>query len=820
MKAVLSAFLLVLCVCFTGVKESHAQKSKLPTIESFTRDMKAYSGYFEFYWDEQTGKIWMTVNKWDKEFLYMDALAAGIGSNDIGMDRSQLGDEHVVRFEKVGPKILLVQENLDYRATTTNPAERKSVHDAFASSVLYGFKAEAQTGNKVLVDITDFLMQDVHHVARSIKQTDQGNYRVDPSRSAVYLQNTKNFPENTELEVTLTLKGSHAGRWLRSVTPDPDFVTVRVHHSFIKLPDDGYKTREYDPRCGYFDISYKDYATPITKPLVKRFIIRHNLIKKHPDQAVSEPVKPIIYYVDSGVPEPVRSALIGGASWWNKAFEAAGFKNAFQVKVLPDSVDPLDIRYNVINWVHRSTRGWSYGSSVVDPRTGEIIKANVLLGSLRVRQDYLIAQGLLSPFKDGVPSDTTNPMLKMALARIRQLAAHETGHTLGLAHNFASSYNNRASVMDYPQPLVKLNNKGQIDLSDAYGVGVGDWDVQAIKYGYTQFPSNIDKHQALQNILNNDIKKGLLYISDYDARPEGAAHPYAHLWDNNKSPYKELDRMLTVRKKALEQFSENTIPQGTPMATLQDVLVPIYLYHRYQVKATATMVGGLDYSYKLRGDGQPNTSIVAPNEQRQALKSLMNTLSPDVLALPESLLNKIAPRPPDYYDQRELFKSHTGVTFDPLAAAETASRLTIHLLLNPERDARLIEYHARNKKNPGLTEVIDHLLGATWKMNMQEGYTGAIQRTVDDVALDELIQLLNNKDATEQVRSVIDYQLNRLDQWLKDPQMRNVIRSEAWQAHFDYAIQRLQHRFQDEHNIPASEPSPIPPGDPIGDGGR
>ncbi len=440
-------------------KENEDQDKPLPSIAQKTRGMQAMPGFCKIYWDARAGKVWLEIAKFDSEFLYVVSLAAGVGSNDIGLDRGEFGDleanegspEHLVKFERVGPKVLLIEQNLAYRAVTKNADEQRSVEEAFAQSVLWGFKVEAQENGRVLVDATAFLLNDAHGVAEKLKAKKQGTYKVDDARSAIYLPFTKNFPKNTEFEATLTFAGEPTGEWIRSVTPTANAVTVREHHSFVELPDDQYQPRVFDPRAGYFLMSYADYATPIQDSLVKRFIIRHRLRKKDPTAPLSDPVQPIVYYVDRGAPEPIRSALIEGASWWSQAFVAAGYKNAFQVKELPEGADPMDLRYNVIEWVHRSTRGWSYGTSIIDPRTGEIIKGHVSLGSLRVRQDFLIAQGLVEAYANGATPDPR--LLELSLARLRQLAAHEVGHTLGLQHNFAASTQNRASVMDYPPPL-------------------------------------------------------------------------------------------------------------------------------------------------------------------------------------------------------------------------------------------------------------------------------------------------------------------------------------------------------------------------------
>ena len=371
----------------------------------------------------------------------------------------------------------------------------------------------------------------------------------------------------------------------------------------VELPGPGYTPRCYDPRSGFFAVNYRDYSVALGERLDQRFIARHRLEKRDPKAAVSEPVKPIIYYVDRGAPEPIRFALVEGANWWAQAFEAAGFRNAFRVEVLPEGADPMDIRYNMIQWVHRATRGWSYGEAVTDPRTGEIIKGQVTLGSLRAQQDYLIAEALLVPYVEGKP--IPKDMEAMVLARTRQLAAHEVGHTLGLQHNFAaSSLGQGTSVMDYPHPWITLDASGKPDLSHAYAVGIGAWDKAAIRYGYSQFAPGADEAAALDKLLRQNIADGLRYITDADARPFGGAHPYAHLWDNGGEAPAELTRILAVRKAALARFGEQAIRPGEPMARLEDTLVPLYLLHRYQTEAASKWIGGLNYTYAARGDGE------------------------------------------------------------------------------------------------------------------------------------------------------------------------------------------------------------------------
>ncbi len=781
---------------------------KLPSIEEKTNGLKKYEGYFNFYWDENTGKVWLEVDKLDTEILYVVSLPAGLGSNDIGLDRGLLGEDRVVKFNKVGRKILLVQPNYGYRALSKDNAEKRAVEQSFAQSTIWGFTVEAESNGKFLVDATDFLMRDAMKVSNTIRRMKQGIYQLDKTRSAMYFPRTKNFPLNSELEVTVTYTNNdgEVGYFVQPVAPSTEAITVRIHHSLVQLPDNNYQPRIFDPRSSFIPISFYDYASPVSDPIGKYYIIRHRLKKKDPTAAISEAVKPIIYYLDNGTPEPIRSALLDGAGWWNQAFEAAGYKNAFQVRVLSDSADPMDIRYNMINWVHRSTRGWSYGASVVDPRTGEIIKGQVSLGSLRVRQDYLIFSGLLSPYETGIPAN--DQMLKAALARLRQLSAHEVGHTIGLMHNYAGSVSNRASVMDYPHPLVQLNANGEMDFSKVYDDKIGEWDKVAVTWGYQDFPSTVNEPKALYAIMSDAIKRGLQFISDRDARAPGGLHPDAHLWDNGTNVIDGLKEVMKVRSKALQQFGEKNIVPGMPMAMLEDALVPVYFYHRYQIEAVTKLVGGMYYSYALRGDGQVITKMLSKEEQRNALNAVVDCMDPKVLMIPDRIAALIPPRPSGYIFSRELFRKRTGLSFDQLSPAETAADLPLSFLFNSERLSRMMQQEVNG--GLGVNEMIQLLVDKTWKAARRNGMEALIQQQTEQVLLTYLLAASVDENNSFSVRSVLQKALNDLKKYI-ELQMK-ASTSATYTGHLQLAIERMKNPKDAKPTLHKE----APPGAPIG----
>lgn len=849
----LKGALVVLLALVSALSDAEAQNTGegLPTIEAKTDGMQAIEGFFNLYWDEDTGTMYWEIPELDTEFLWQMSMGSGLGSNPIGIDRGQLRGTHILEAKRVGPRVLLMEPNYRFQARSDNPTEVQAVRDAFAPSVHWGFDIAAQSGNRILVDATTFFLRDARGVIEQIASRGQGRFQLDRSRSAFYLENTKSFPENTEVEVTLTFTSSEPGGLVRGVAATGGAVTLRQHHSFIQLPDDGYRTRIADPRVGVNGPTVYDYATPIDEDMRIRWVARHRLEKRNPNADMSPAVEPIVYYVDPGTPEPVRTALVEGAQWWADAFEAAGFTDGYRVEVLPEGIDPQDIRYNMIHWTHRRTRGYSYGNTVIDPRSGEIIRGVVNLGSLRLRQDYMMGQGMVAPFPGGIssadgggpfdfgheghdhpyyescnlsaapdfaylaelsgPQDgqevQNSPAVEMALARVRQLSAHEVGHTLGFPHNYMASAYGRESVMDYPAPLVEIDDDGNLDLSNAYVPRIGEYDKLSTNWLYREFPAGTDEVAALNAIAQQGIDDGWIYMGHSNNNFIGAGHQYASVWDNGSNLVDHLKHEIRVREIGLERFGTDAIRTGEPYSMLEYILLPLYMHHRFQLRSAVQTLGGADYRYAVKGDGQTPFTIIDAEEQRDAMETVLSTLSVDFLALPESLVRMIPP-PAFRYNEGEAFPGYTELLFDPLGVAEAAAAFTVGEVLHPQRMSRLVVYGSMGDY-PDLEEVVDRLEAVTWGVDMpSDEYRARVLEIAQRAVADEMMRQASSARNPATVRAVLAHRLDNLATRLEgmasgSPHERLVAAD----------VRRWQERI--ENTVPG-DALPLPNGDPIG----
>ncbi|SUI83546.1 Uncharacterised protein [Shewanella putrefaciens] len=763
-------------------------------------------GFLNLYYETSQGQLYLEVDRLNQPFLLVTSLPEGVGSNDIGLDRGQLGQSRMVQFERQGPYIILKQLNTQYRANTLDIAELRAVKEAFADSVLW--QGKVIEGKPDFVAINNLVLNDLHGVSSVLQQTSQGDYQLDLSRSAILPAGVKSFERNADVDVQLTFHNAVAGKEVAKVTPDGTLMSVRMRYSFVELPDEGYQPRAYHPMSGYLSDEYQDYATDFDQPLVQRFMLRHRLQKLTPGPLPSKVVKPIVYYLDPGVPEPIRSALLDGARWWESAFTRAGFIDGFQVKLLPKDADPQDICYNMIQWVHRATRGWSYGAALTDPRTGEIIKGQVTLGSLRVRQDYLIAKGLTAAWRDRVAAEQA--ATELSLARLRQLAAHEVGHTLGLDHNFAASTNQDASVMDYPHPKIQLKGN-DIDISAPYTTGIGPWDYFAITYGYSDEGDAIAQKNLQTQLLAEVAKKGLRYIGESDSRQKDASQAYASLWDSGEDPIAQLVMLDKIRTKAIEGFSSAALHPSEPLGELADAFAPIYLLTRYQIDAVAKFIGGTDYNYQSIGEGS-RWSYIAPQLQLTALDTLLKTLDATSLTVPPLLLDSLVPKAGNYRTTRESFDSGLGAISDPLAMAEGFSRYTVSLLLMPKRLNRVSQASMADNEQLSVASLLDKLFAATLYQENQLGLIEGVWMRVNAVVIDEVLATLHDPHTSPEVKAVMNDRAQFAIKQLKAKANRaNMNRA----AHYNWLQQGFNQGLTDAKAKLIVKPLILPPGAPI-----
>jgi len=810
-----AALLLVLAGAGASAAPKPEAASGPKSFADATRGLDRSAGFVDVYRDAAKGQVLLAVRQLDAPFLLVTSLPYGLGSNDVGLDRGQPGQTRLVRFRRHGAKLLLIQDNTSYVALSNDPKESASAREAFAESVLWAgeLKSEPGTDGSVLVDFGPFLTTDQHGIGARLNATKQGKYAVDAARSAVLAESARSFPDNTEFEALLTFAGPGEGEYVRQVAPDPESLTMRQHVSLVRLPPDGFQPRRYHPGSGAFSMGYYDFAQPLGASLDVRFQPRFRLEKTNPDAAKSPVRKPIVFYLDPGTPEPVRSALLEGASWWRAAFEEAGFEDAYRVELRPDGIDPMDIRYSVITWVHRATRGWSYGGSIADPRTGEMIKGSVTLGSQRVRQDLMIAQALLAPFGKPNEAELKAEAEAMALARLRQLSAHEVGHALGFAHNFAASRIANGSVMDYPHPLIEIDADGGIDLADAYGVGVGPWDKFLVKHAYLPFKPEAEA-SALAALRREAAQAGLLYIGDDDGRAGSSAHPDALLWDMGTDTLKSYDTLLAVRRKALDAFSLAVLPPDRQTGEIEARLVPVYLLHRYQLEAVARLLGGRDYQYGTGADANAGTRAVAGDRQRAALARLTAALGARELALPASVLDLVTPPGNDYARNREYFQNRSAPIFDAYAAVASAAAVGTQFLFDPARLNRVAFQHARDAALPGVAEVLDRTFAATWRSDAsstQAPAALAVQLSANWVTLDALFATLDGGALHPPVESDVRAALAGLRDWLS----ANAGAGGTLTANRREAADTIARYLRDPATVKRHPAPVVPPGAPI-----
>jgi len=708
------------------------------------------------------------VGRLDTDFMHQSVLATGGGAPNLGLDRGQTGGSAIVRLERRGKRVLMLRDNLAVRAVNASEAGRTAASEAFPTSVVASFPIEAEANGSITADATALFLSDTYGIAESIRRAQGGNGRVDANRSWIDATRTKAFPRNTEIHAVLTFAVDNPGAVLRRVAPDAAAPTFEVHHSLVALPSsEGFRPRRGDARSGLFGTQFMDLSQGFDGTYRDGYANRWRLVPKDPAAyqrgVLTEPVAPIVYYLDPGIPEPYRKAFLEGGNWWNKVFEGAGWKNAFQVKELPAGVDPMDARYNLIYWVHRSGPGPSVGPSFSDPRTGEIVRTVVRMDAWRSLVDYNIYAGLL-PAAGAAGLNVSAE--DFAMARRRQHVAHEIGHTIGFSHNYISHAQDRASVMDYPFPLISVDARGQLDLRNAYRPHAGGWDSLAVRYGYTWYPDAKAEEAGLAKIVSEGLARGLRFVADQHAGADGSI-PEVTRWVEGKTMFDAVERTSAVRKLAIERFDERAIKPGEPMYLLNMRFAHVYLHHRYSLEGLTKYVGGMDFRYAMRGDGQVPTSIVPAAQQRRALAMALDALEPANLAVPERVQAMIPPVPPGGDGALEWIGTAAGTAFDEISLAGGLATEVLENLMHRERLARVVLFRARDAQNPTLDEVLQTIVDRTWGVAASDDmHAQSLRRTVQRVVLNTLLDRAGDKDALPDVRQVAALHLEQLDQRL------------------------------------------------------
>lgn len=767
-------------------------------------------GFIPVYVNDTTGRVLLEIPRDSFPALMIVMQSTGLGSNPIGIDRGGDGETQIVEFDRHGNHVYVVYRNTSFRGDPSSPEHERTISESFPVSTVAALPLLATEDGRLLVDATDYLVRDWTDVAGTLQRSRQGAYSVARDRSSVYWPLTRAFPGNTEIDVSLTFATSgRPGGIVSRQAPDGAAFTLHDHVSFTQLPDAGYKPRMWDPRVGYFGVTFNDYAQSVKLPLQQRWISRHRLERVNPSDPNSPIKNPIRYCVDPGIPEPIKTATMTGVKWWEQAFDEAGLKGGFVVTFCPDSVDMMDSRYNVLVWENRNERGWSVSAGISDPRTGEIVKGVSRLDSHRARTAYNIYAALKGAAIS--PADT-----HFVLGRVRQVSAHEIGHTLGLSHNFMASTYGRASVMDYPPPRVRLDANGNIDVSDAYAVGPGAYDVWAIHWGYGIFPPGTEQ-DSLNALIREGLSKGYLYLSDGDARPEFGSDPRTHLWDDQNSALAFLKTQMDVRRVAISRFGLRNLRPGEPLARLQERFAPLYFFHQFALNTLARTIGGMEYTNVVVGDGQQATTPIPGARQRAALHEMLGALAPAELAIPDTVLTLLEPNAASVSPRVELFNSETQPAFDELGAARTLAQMVVDDILQPERTARLVMFAHRGANMLTLNETIDSLIAQTWSAPVPaSGKLAALQRVSQRAVADRLLQLAADTTAAAQVRAIVELEIRTLQQIAA---RRAISGSFASRAHWN-AIANDFKRWIERRELPQpTRALTPPPGDPFGGGG-